>query len=243
LELQWELIYGARLNFEDCELEYRAARSLNLAGGVPAGRNCAFPAGRALPHGSLGGFAISAPGIAWSAQDDSERKVLLWSRTSWRDVQLIDALEVTGSAITGLTSLGKTTVRVVGLCIPYHFANPLGQHPRAKMWSQHERFLQDLQPLLNKWRQDGPVIVVGDFNRRIPRAWGPKRSYALLEDAFEHYEIVTSGVLDGISDRAIDHIAFSGGFSVRTVFGRPAETSDARKRSDHFGVFAEFDPG
>ena len=101
---------------------------------------------------ALGGHSISAAGAAWSAQHDSERKVLLWSKHPWHSVETINQLEATGSAITGLTLFGETQVRVIGLCVPYHFASPFGQEPRAKPWSQHERFLEDLSPLLRRWR-------------------------------------------------------------------------------------------
>lgn len=189
----------------------------------------------------LGGFSISANGVAWSDQHPDERKVLLWSRQPWRNVQVVDGLEVTGSTVTGTTSFGETEVRFVGLCIPYHFANPLGQEPRAKLWSQHERFLQDLRPYLAQWREEGPVIVAGDFNRRIPRSWGPKRSYALLESAFHGYEIPTSGIIDEINDRTIDHVAFSANVKALRVIGRPAEAADGRRRSDHFGIVVDFE--
>lgn len=189
----------------------------------------------------LGGFAVSAAGAAWSSEHALERKVLLWSRSEWRDVQPVDALEATGSAITGLTLLGSTEVRIVGLCIPYHFANPFGQEPRAKPWSQHERFLEELAPLLRQWRQEGPVMVLGDFNQFIPRVWGPKRSYELMEAAFESYDIVTGGETKGIKACAIDHVAFAGDLIATDVVGRSAQTNDGRKRSDHFGVVVDFD--
>lgn len=188
---------------------------------------------------TLGGHAISARGATWSAEHDSERKVLLWSKHPWQDVQTINQLETAGSAITGLTLLGETQVRVAGLCIPYHFASPFGQEPRAKPWSQHERFLEDLSPLLIQWRNEGPVIVLGDFNQFMPRVWGPKRSHEMMEAAFAGYSIVTSGEIEGLGARAIDHVAFAGNLKATSVFGRSAASEDGRKRSDHFGVFVD----
>lgn len=188
---------------------------------------------------TLGGYAISAPGAAWSAEHDSERKVLLWSKHPWQNVQTIDQLEATGSAITGLMLLGETQVRVAGLCIPYHFASPFGQEPRAKPWSQHERFLEDLAPLLIEWRNEGPVIVLGDFNQFMPRVWGPKRSHEMMEAAFTGYSIVTAGEIEGVGARAIDHVAFAGNLKATSVFGRSAASEDGRKRSDHFGVVVD----
>ncbi len=187
----------------------------------------------------LGGYAISAPGALWSTEDENERKVLLWSKHPWQDVETIDALEVTGSAITGLTVVGETRLRVTGLCIPYHFASPIGQEPRARPWSQHERFLEDLAPRIRQWRDEGPVIVVGDFNQFMPHAWGPKRSHALMEKTLAGFSFVTTGDIEGVGARAIDHVAIAGNLEATRVFGRPAASEDGRRRSDHFGVVVD----
>lgn len=185
---------------------------------------------------SLGGHTVSSPGVAWSPKHEDERKVLLWSPTPWRDAGVVTGLEETGSAVTGMTTLGGIETRVVGICIPYNFASPLGRTPKVKPWHQHESYLKKLKPLLDAWARQGPTIVLGDFNRRIPRVWGPRASYALLKNAFENYEIATAGVLQGVNDRTIDHVAHFGPFSTSAVTGRPAEASDGRRRSDHFGV-------
>lgn len=189
----------------------------------------------------LGGHSISAAGAEWSPKIPGECKVLLWSKSPWRDVQVIEELEATGSAITGIAEHEGKGIRFVGMCVPYHFASPFGLEPRAKPWSQHERFLEVLAPLLSRWRDESPVIVVGDYNRFIPRHWGPKRSYALLEAALDGFLIVTAGDLPGVGKRAIDHIAVAGDFVVSEVFGLPAESPDGRRRSDHFGVVADFE--
>lgn len=187
----------------------------------------------------MDGFSISAPGVAWSPQHADERKVLLWSKVPWEGANAISVLERTGSAVTGLTNLSGLRVRVVGICIPYHFANPLGQSPKAAMWEQHERFLADVKPLIDAWIEDGPTIVLGDFNRRIPRSWGPKKSYELLERAFERLNIVTAGVLSGVKRKTIDHIATAGLSAPSKTCGLPAEDASGATRSDHFGVLVE----
>ncbi|MEQ9586483.1 MAG: hypothetical protein RJS97_00675 [Parvibaculaceae bacterium] len=72
---------------------------------------------------------------------------------------------------------------------------------------QHEEYLSALKPLLEQWRNEGSVIVVGDDNRRIPYAWGPKRTYDLLESALDGYGVATSGMLSGVNEKSIDHVA------------------------------------
>jgi hypothetical protein len=66
----------------------------------------------------------------------------------------------------------------------------------------------------------GTVIVLGDFNQFMPRVWGPKRSHELMEEAFAGYSIVTSGEIEGLGARAIDHVAFAGNLHATSVFGR-----------------------
>lgn len=188
---------------------------------------------------ALGGHALSARGVQWGEQADSERKVVLWSPAPWRDPEVVEDLEETGSAATGICDLDGIAVRIVGLCIPYHFASPSGMTPKAKPWHQHDLFLTKLKPHLDAWVRQGPVIVLGDFNRRIPRTWGPKASYALLEQAFENYDVITAGDLPWVSDRTIDHVAVSGRLETDAVAGLPAEVADGRTRSDHFGVLVD----
>ena len=79
----------------------------------------------------------------------------------------------------------------------------------------------------------------GDFNQFMPRVWGPKRSHQLMEEAFAGYSIVTSGEIQGVGARAIDHVAFAGNLHATRVSGRPAAQGDGRKRSDHFGVIVD----
>ena len=69
--------------------------------------------------------------------------------------------------------------------------------------------------------------------------FGTKKSYAMLEAAFEGYSIVTQGLIDGVNDRTIDHLAYSGQFRVLAVRGIPAASKEGEARSDHFGVVTD----
>lgn len=188
------------------------------------------------------GYAISSPGVAWSPQHEDERKVVLWSKQPWSSAGPIEELERTGSAVSGITEIDGLSCRVVGVCIPYHFANPLGQTPKAKMWSQHNEFLRRLRPILRDWSNEGPTIVVGDYNRRIPRTWGPKTSYALLEQALDGFKVVTKGDIPGVDEQTIDHVATSGFTGAHSAFGLPAKDDAGRRRSDHFGITVDIEP-
>lgn len=186
------------------------------------------------------GHVLTAKGVAWSPQAVGETKVVLWSPEPWEGVDRMEPVAAFGGAVSASTQLGGRSVRVVGICVPFHMASPLGLAPKARMWEQHERFLEALTPYLQQWRQDGPVIVTGDFNRRMPRTYGSLRSYEMLEQAFEEYEIVTRGVLPGVGTQTVDHVAFAGGLTATDVEGRSAVSPEGLVRSDHFGVVVDF---
>ena len=190
----------------------------------------------------MGGETISVTGVKWSKQADSERKVLLWSRTPWTDIEQHDLLNQTGAAVSGITSLGGRYVRVLGMCTPYHMASPVGVEPRAKPWSQHELFLDGLKPLLNEWKAGSlPVIVLGDFNQFHPRIWGAKSAHQKLVDALGGMEVVTSGLHPGFEKHAIDHVVLSSGMVATSVSGRSRFDARGKPRSDHFGVLVDLD--
>lgn len=190
---------------------------------------------------AFGGYVLAAQGVAWSRQATGERKVVLWSPHPWADIDPMEQAAAFGGSVSACTQIGGRNVRIVGICIPYHMASPLGQVPKARVWEQHERFLEVLMPYLHRWRQDGPVIVMGDFNRRMPRTYGSLRSYKMLEQAFEGYEIATRGKLPGIEAQTVDHVAVAGAVRVTGVAGRSAVSPEGLVRSDHFGVVVDFE--
>lgn len=188
----------------------------------------------------LDGYSISASGVAWSVQKPDERKVLLWSQNPWRQVEVPEELNSIGCAVAGLTRIENVDVRVVGICVPYAAASPLGTVPRVSPWVQHEAFLRALAAWLPRWRDQVPLIVIGDFNRRMPRGkWGSKRAYQLLEDTFADYQFATMGDLPEVGGRTVDHVVVSDHFSVEKTTARSAEDETGRIRSDHFGVVVD----
>jgi hypothetical protein len=51
--------------------------------------------------------------------EDGRRKVLLWSRTPWREVDLLGTADLpSGRFVTGMTETPVGSVRVPGLCVP-----------------------------------------------------------------------------------------------------------------------------
>ena len=191
---------------------------------------------------SLGGHFVSAKGTAWSRQYEDERKVVLWSKQPWSRVSEPASLAAKGAAVVADTEFCGRVVRVLGVCIPYHMATPYGAVRKRPPWSQHTEFLEGLVPTLQDLNDGAPMIVLGDFNRKIPRSTGPMRPFELLESALAEFSIVTTGVIPGVNAPTIDHVVLGAGLLANAAKGLSRHTTDGRARSDHFGILldAEF---
>lgn len=190
---------------------------------------------------SLGGHEISARGVCWAANyADTEQKILLWSREPWLRVESPRVLSKIGGAVVGSTKVDGKDVRVLGVCIPYQHASPFGAKTKSKYFEEHERFLIELTDWF-KNQETRADIVVGDFNRGVPRDWGPHRSYDLLMKTFAEYKFVTAGLrCVGAKSATIDHVAVAPEISAARIEALTAVDSVRQKpRSDHFGVMVE----
>ncbi len=164
--------------------------------------------------------------------DPEERKVGVWTS---RPAEPLDLGTVGPDATrTVAVRLLDPEVTVLGVCIPWHFAGVLERTDR--LWEQHLRFLDALSVVLAEL--DGPVIVAGDFNQRVPRPpRGAKKPAAAMAATFAEFDIVTAGVPDGVEKQGIDHIALSSGLKASAVLGWPG-TEKVRRHSDHDGAGA-----
>ncbi|QNL18632.1 endonuclease/exonuclease/phosphatase family protein [Hyphobacterium sp. CCMP332] len=187
----------------------------------------------------LGGHSVGVVGQNWSPTSHSERKVLLWSRREWSDVDMHDDLNEIGAAITATTSTEFGKVRVMGLCIPYHRATPFGSAERVRNWVQHGLFLGALYECLTGSAENRPDIIVGDFNRKLPSAWGSKSLLEKLEETFSDYTIVTRGKLPPLDRKTVCHVAVKAGLECQAISLLDANDASGRARSDHNGVLVE----
>ncbi|MBK9295546.1 MAG: endonuclease/exonuclease/phosphatase family protein [Candidatus Microthrix sp.] len=167
--------------------------------------------------------------------DADERTVLAWSRQPFSDVDHAGAPGLDTSrfvAATTETPIGP--IRVLAVCIPWHMAEvtyPIDVKRRP--WELHLDYLAILADMIAGVTV--PTIVVGDFNQRIPRVrYGNHRAAQALAAAFQPLQIVTEGVLKGVSRPGIDHIALSDHLQAQTVWGWPNQV-DGRRLSDHDG--------
>lgn len=166
------------------------------------------------------------------------RKVLLWSREPWHDVDVVGPDALPGGrfvqASTG-TPLGLMTV--VGACVPWRDAHVRTGRRDRRPWEDHLAFLAELAPRIRAL-QSQPTILAGDFNQTVPRTRAPAAAVRALVLALEPLELVTAGPVPGLDRPVIDHVAVSRHFTALAVRGIPA-VHDGVKLSDHPGLVVE----
>lgn len=188
----------------------------------------------------LGGHTIDHAGYRSGKKKPGERLVLLWSRTRWTPIPVPDDLARSGGIVAGGTEIKGEECLIIGLCIPYHMAR-LDHETRTAPWKHHQTFLKRLAPWLAGLPADLPIVIAGDYNRRVPRNWGPIVAYELLEAAFSPFDLVTSGPLAPLDEHTIDHVAVSAHWQATGVQARSRFEVDGRARSDHFGVVVDLE--
>ena len=193
-----------------------------------------------------GGHTIDA-GSDWGyAAKEGRRKVLLWSKEPWSGPwsefgpSRSDWFP-SGRIVGGTTQTKAGPLMVIGACIPWADAHVrTGRKDRVR-WEDHERWLAGFE----YWRYSRTMermVVLGDFNQRIPKKHVPLRTHRLLLRAFEGFTIATVGELTGAPGPAIDHIAHTPDMALAGDIGIWPKRDDQDKRlSDHFGVWAKLD--
>lgn len=184
----------------------------------------------------------------WSDPDDgyegtgTRRKVGLWSRRPWSDVDVLGHPSLPGGRfVAGATDTPVGPVRIVGVCIPWRAAHvPTGRRDRAP-WEDHVAYLDALAARIPGWLDAGPVVVAGDFNQRIPRRYAPVEVHEALLRAFAPLTIVTTGDVPGLDRPVIDHVALGTGLQAGAVSGISRFDGD-RRLTDHDGVVVDLAP-
>lgn len=182
------------------------------------------------------GHIIDA-GSDWGyrVDDPARRKVLIWSKHPWTDVDSIGSDELPpGRFVAGTTVTPIGEVRVVGVCIPWRSAHVTHGHRDRRPWEDHSRFLEGLVPVLDA--VSGRTVLAGDFNQRIPRTIQPTLVSQQLDAALAGFAVPTAVVRE---PQLIDHIAHS--LDMRSVGGAQLIDNFAYgvELSDHIGVTIE----
>lgn len=168
---------------------------------------------------------------------EGRRKVLLWSTLPWDEVSIHDDLGFpSGRIVSGVTG----GIRFVGVCIPWSAAHVSSGRRDRKTWEDHLLYLDALKELLREMLSQGPLVVVGDFNQRIPKARQPVYAYEKLNEVLSlGLDVHTAGPLGPADDHLIDHIATTQDLRVKNLEVLDRKTTEGMNLSDHYGIYGE----
>ena len=171
---------------------------------------------------------------------DERRKVLLWSREPWEQVDDVGSdLMPPGRFVSGVTRTSLGEVTVMGICIPWAGSRTEARRgaERKRRWEDHGQYIAGLSEFLKQ----APVkrlIIVGDFNQRIgQRGPTPLKLRSALQCALPSRMTIATAALGFQGRRAIDHVVLAEDLTaeslcvISNVFGEG-------KLSDHFGIAA-----
>ena len=168
------------------------------------------------------------------------RKVLLWSRNPWTQVDDLGIGSLPpGRFVSGITQTSVGEVTVIGICIPWYGARTEAKRKEPKkQWEDHEEYLAGLTKILRS-KPTKRLIVMGDFNQRIgPASSARAELQSALLKAFPPRMTIATAAVGFQGRRSIDHIVLSDDLSAESI-GVISNIHDGRELSDHFGVFAE----
>jgi endonuclease/exonuclease/phosphatase family metal-dependent hydrolase len=182
--------------------------------------------------------------VVTSAEDygyrtnDGRRKVLLWSRSPWTDVDAIGSTRMpSGRFIAGTTETLIGRVRVIGVCILWQDAHVRTGRKDREKWQDHLAYLHGLAEVVERIDDHIPNLVLGDFNQRIPRNGQPHSVHDRLMEALgSRFKFITGGALPGLEAQSIDHVAVSKELEAAAVGTFSNVTENGTRLSDHFGL-------
>ena len=208
----------------------------------------AYP--EAMPDGEYT-TASGLSGWGWP-EDRGARKVLLWSRNGWTDVDQVGSPYLpAGRFVSAATVADGASLKIVGMCIPWH-----GYRRNAERWGeQRKRTWQGACEYLKALRREvmadpsyqWRTIFLGDFNLQIPPKNYPYPSQdvnRIREETFRGLSIPTAGKFDDSAlgrKRFIDHIALTPDIRLRNRQFFSRFTDKGAKLSDHNGVCIDVD--
>ena len=179
---------------------------------------------------------IAIGGTDWGipVSDPERRKVLLWSRHPLADITIHEESDLPlGRLVAATCHTPDGPVRVIAVCIPWAFAHVKSGRRDAAPWQEHLYFLQGLRLLLRQQSPSMPLILLGDFNQRIPRTRAPRLVSDTLEDVLRPLELLTAGDIPGLGSGTVDHIAVTSGLHATKVYGIARVNEQGTQLSDH----------
>lgn len=208
----------------------------------------AFP--KSMPGG--GDNTVTSDLSGWKKHEDrGARKVVLWSRFGWTDVDMRGSENLPeGRFVRASTTFEGTDLTFVGMCIPYRDYRTderLWEGRKKECWDGACEYLDALRNEISvqpRFRQR--TILLGDFNLEIPPMGYPGKNSSVnkkREATFTGWTLPTAGVWDDPAlDRTFkDHIAFSSDIRAQPPQFFSRFDTDGTELSDHNGVCIEIE--
>ncbi len=183
------------------------------------------------------GHAIRSDSDYGYKNGGDRRKVILWSRSPWSEVDTMGS----DSLPSGRFASGVTNgIRFVGVCIPWRDAHTTTGRRNRKPWEDHLQYLAGLTAILTRYCEEPiPICLVGDYNQRIPRITQPVAVAEAMKAAIPgSFTIATAGLKDLEGDPLVDHFACSPGLTIAITTIIAKVSPDGVSLSDHPGVVA-----
>ncbi|MDC0088051.1 endonuclease/exonuclease/phosphatase family protein [Akkermansiaceae bacterium] len=184
------------------------------------------------------GYIIEADADYGYSKTGDRRKVILWSKTPWTEVDVLGGAKMpTGRFVSGVTG----GVRFAGVCIPWRDAHVRTGRRDRSSWEDHISYCKELQEVLRSYSsRDQPICILGDYNQRIPRFRQPIKVFnALMEAIPNDFNIVTKGLSDSEGHALIDHISTTPSLQPTIMKILPRFTEDGTRLSDHVGILGQ----
>ena len=161
------------------------------------------------------GYIISSHEDYGYKSKNGRRKVILWSKNEWTDIDQLGSKEIpSGRFISGVTS----GIRIIGLCIPWRFAHVSTGRKDRKPWEDHLSFIQNLSFSNQK------TIILGDFNQNIPKKNQPEIVFSSLNNMIDGFNLLTTNM-------GLIHIVISTDLIAESI-----EKIATKNNSDHDGI-------
>jgi exonuclease III len=182
------------------------------------------------------GHVIESDGAHGYPHAGDKRKVVLWSRNPWADMDIVGDESLPGGRfVAGVTG----GIRFVGVCIPWKMAHVANGSRDRRIWEDHLTYLAGLTNVLKRYaKAEEPICLLGDFNQAIPRFRQPPEVVLALSSAIPDFTVATSGMRDLEGKWLIDHIAGSSALQIRVEAILPKTGENGNALSDHPAVVA-----
>ena len=97
------------------------------------------------------------------------RKVLLWSRRPWTDIDDVGSVTLPdGRFVAGTTATDAGPIRFMAVCVPSRDAHVRTGRRNREPWADHMTYLRGLMDILGR-RPLRDTVLLGDFNQTLPR--------------------------------------------------------------------------